>query len=75
MRNYFKNLVRFYRICFSPYLGGQCRFEPTCSAYALETLDHLPLGVALRKIVRRLLSCHPFHSGGYDPVIHKEVHP
>ncbi len=73
MRNCFKTLVVFYRIVLSPFLGGQCRFQPTCSAYALEAFDVLPLGRALRQISRRILSCHPFHPGGLDPV--KEVAP
>ncbi|HEX5036241.1 MAG TPA: membrane protein insertion efficiency factor YidD [bacterium] len=68
MRNCFKNLVRFYRIFLSPILGGQCRFEPTCSSYALEALDRYPLRKALAKSAKRVLSCHPYHSGGFDPV-------
>ncbi|HSA60342.1 MAG TPA: membrane protein insertion efficiency factor YidD [bacterium] len=67
MKSFFKNLVVFYRIFFSPFLGGQCRFEPTCSAYALEALERYPLGTALAKTAKRLCSCHPFHPGGLDP--------
>jgi len=56
----------------SPIFGGQCRFDPTCSVYALETLDRYPLRKALTKSAKRILSCHPFHRGGYDPVIENE---
>ncbi len=57
-----------YRRYLSPALPDRCRFYPSCSAYALEAVaTHGALrGVALA--VRRLLRCHPFHPGGYDPV-------
>ena len=60
--------VRFYQLALSPYLHPACRFQPTCSAYALEALRrHGPLrGFVLA--LRRLLRCHPFHPGGHDPV-------
>ena len=58
-----------YRLVLSPWVGGQCRFSPTCSAYALEALErHGPIrGVWLT--VRRLLRCHPFsRAHPLDPV-------
>ena len=60
--------VRLYRVTLSPLVGHSCRFQPTCSAYALEALARHG---ALRGgwlTVRRLLRCHPFGGGGYDPV-------
>jgi uncharacterized protein len=60
--------VRFYRAAISPSLPRSCRFEPSCAAYAEEALTRRPLGGALWLIVRRVLRCHPFHAGGYDPV-------
>lgn len=61
-------LVRAYRFLLSPWLGRQCRFEPTCSAYALEALEtHGALrgsGLTLARLAR----CHPFCAGGHDPV-------
>ncbi|WP_306215331.1 membrane protein insertion efficiency factor YidD [Actinoplanes sp. RD1] len=57
-----------YRRWISPALPARCRFYPSCSAYAVEALaKHGALhGTGLT--VRRLLRCHPFHPGGYDPV-------
>lgn len=60
-------LVRLYQIVLSPILGGQCRFTPTCSAYMIEAIQKYgPLSGAWRGL-RRILRCHPFHPGGYDP--------
>ena len=63
-------LLRGYRLIVSPLLPRTCRFEPSCSAYAEEALRTLPLHVALYRSFRRVLRCHPFHPGGYDPVQH-----
>jgi uncharacterized protein len=61
-------LLQAYRLLLSPLLGPCCRFAPSCSAYALGALEaHGPWrGAALA--ARRVLRCHPFHPGGYDPV-------
>ncbi len=60
--------IRSYRLLISPLLPPSCRFTPTCSEYAMQAIQKYgPLrGVYLG--ARRLLRCHPFHSGGYDPV-------
>lgn len=62
------SLIRFYRAGISPSLPRSCRFEPSCAAYAEEALARRPLPRAFILIVGRVLRCHPFHSGGYDPV-------
>lgn len=57
-----------YRRGISPFLPRSCRFYPSCSAYAAEAIErHGPLR-GLGMAVRRILRCHPFHPGGYDPV-------
>ena len=60
-------LIRLYQITLSPLLGPVCRFEPSCSRYAMACLrDHgLFRGCWLSLV--RLCKCHPFHPGGYDP--------
>jgi putative membrane protein insertion efficiency factor len=68
-------LVRIYQLAISPLLGPRCRFTPTCSHYTIEALRKLPLHIALYKSVLRVLSCHPFNKGGYDPVIECEQDP
>jgi len=61
-------LVRAYRALLAPVLPRACRFTPSCSAYAEEALSKHRLPTALRLITLRILRCHPFHRGGYDPV-------
>jgi uncharacterized protein len=61
-------VIKFYQFFISPLTGQNCRYYPTCSAYAFEAVaKHGSLkGTALA--VKRVLRCHPFHAGGYDPV-------
>ena len=61
-------LVRGYRLFFSPWLGSSCRFEPTCSLYALEALQRHGALTGSRLTAGRLLRCHPWCAGGHDPV-------
>ena len=68
MRLVLITLIQAYQVLISPLLPPACRFTPTCSQYALESVQKHG---ALRGIyfgIRRLLKCHPFHRGGYDPV-------
>lgn len=61
-------LVRGYRLLLSPWIGSQCRFEPTCSAYALGALEAHGAGAGTYLSVRRVLRCHPWCDGGLDAV-------
>jgi len=63
-----KAAIRVYRYCLSPLMPPACRFAPTCSQYAIETLDHYSFWRAAGRILCRLAKCHPYHPGGYDPV-------
>ena len=68
MRRVLISLLKLYKVAISPLLPSSCRFIPTCSEYAREAIERYG---ALRGIwmgLRRLLRCHPFHPGGYDPV-------
>ena len=61
-------IVRGYRLVLSPWLGNACRFEPTCSAYSLQALERHGAAAGSYLTLHRLARCHPFCSGGYDPV-------
>lgn len=61
-------LIRLYQIIVSPMLGTNCRFHPTCSAYALQAIKDFGAMRGLFYGIRRLIKCHPFGSAGYDPV-------
>ena len=61
-------LVKFYRSALSPLKPSTCRFYPTCSMYMLQALERYgPLKGSYLGI-KRILKCHPFHKGGYDPL-------
>ena len=61
-------IIRAYRLLISPLLPPSCRFTPTCSEYAMQAIEKYGALRGFYLAVRRLLRCHPFHSGGYDPV-------
>lgn len=61
-------VIRVYRFLISMLLGNCCRFEPTCSAYAMEAIKRHGTCKGSYLAVRRLLRCHPWHPGGIDPV-------
>ena len=59
--------VYAYQYTLGPLLGGQCRFHPTCSQYALDALARYGFWRGSGKALVRIAKCHPFHPGGYDP--------
>jgi putative membrane protein insertion efficiency factor len=60
--------IRLYQLVLSPFLGGQCRFYPSCSEYTREAIDKYGMLKGISLGGRRLLRCHPFHPGGVDHV-------
>ena len=65
-------LIQAYRYLLSPMLGHHCRYTPTCSQYALEALEEHGFLKGSWLAIRRVGSCHPWHTGGYDPVPESE---
>ena len=63
-----KGAVRTYQYTLRGVIGSHCRFHPHCSAYAIEALDLHGAAKGSYLAARRLLRCHPWHPGGYDPV-------
>lgn len=68
MKKIFLIIIKFYRKYISPATPPTCRFTPTCSAYAYEAINKHGAIKGLYLSIKRILKCHPFHSGGYDPV-------
>lgn len=61
-------MVKFYKKFISPCIGAHCIYTPTCSQYALEALEKYGAIKGTYLACRRILRCHPFAKGGYDPV-------
>ncbi|MBP2659129.1 MAG: protein yidD, partial [Firmicutes bacterium] len=61
-------MIKGYRLFISPLKPPTCRFVPTCSEYALQAIEKYGIFRGGIMAVRRILRCHPFHPGGYDPV-------
>ena len=61
-------LIRFYQLTISPHLPRSCRYTPSCSAYAYEAVKKYGPAKGVFMAAKRILRCHPFHPGGYDPV-------
>jgi len=60
--------IKFYQYFISPITGRNCRYYPTCSAYALEAIEKYGCLKGTTLAVKRVLRCHPFQAGGFDPV-------
>jgi len=61
-------VLRLYKRILSPILPSACRFHPTCSEYMQEAVEKYGAARGVALGLRRLLRCHPFHAGGFDPV-------
>ena len=68
MKKIFIWSIKGYRIFISPLFPPTCRFVPTCSQYAIEAIEKFGIFRGSWLALRRILRCHPFHQGGYDPV-------
>lgn len=68
MKKILISIIKFYRKYISPLKSPSCRFIPTCSEYAIEAIQKYGALKGLIMAIRRILKCHPFHKGGYDPV-------
>jgi uncharacterized protein len=68
MQELLTGLLRFYQRWLSPLLPSACRFHPTCSEYMVQAIEAYGVIGGVGRGVKRLLRCHPFHEGGFDPV-------
>ncbi|MDA0568340.1 MAG: membrane protein insertion efficiency factor YidD [Bacteroidetes bacterium] len=72
MRFVFIAFIRLYQIVLSPLLGSNCRHQPTCSAYGIESLKVWGAWKGLGLTLRRIVKCHPWGTSGIDPVPRKK---
>lgn len=68
----FLTIIRFYQVVISPIKPPSCRFYPTCSQYGMEAIQRFGAIRGGWLTVKRILKCHPFHPGGFDPIPEKE---
>jgi len=61
-------IIKLYQKLISPLFGKRCRFYPTCSSYAIQCLKEYGFFYGLYLSVKRILKCHPYNKGGYDPI-------
>ncbi len=61
-------IIKFYKFLISPLFGNSCRFFPSCSDYSIESLKTFGFFKGLYLSLKRILSCHPWNDGGFDPV-------
>tara|TARA_B100000941_G_C28388236_1_gene491184 strand:+ start:441 stop:680 length:240 start_codon:yes stop_codon:yes gene_type:complete len=61
-------LIKFYQYLISPLIGPSCRYLPTCSEYSIEALKTFGFLKGLSLSLKRILSCHPWGKGGFDPI-------
>lgn len=71
MKKILMGFIKIYQKIISPLTPPSCRFYPTCSHYGLEALEKHGALIGSWLTIRRILKCHPFHEGGFDPVPEK----
>ena len=65
---FFIFLIKIYQLIFSPFLAKSCRFDPTCSNYAIISIKKFGIFKSIFLIIKRIFKCHPWGDSGYDPV-------
>ena len=73
MKKIFILFIRFYQKFVSPLFPAKCRYYPTCSQYTLEAIQEYGAIKGTYLGIKRILRCHPFHEGGYDPVPKRKI--
>ncbi|MBU4320692.1 MAG: membrane protein insertion efficiency factor YidD [Nitrospinae bacterium] len=68
IKNILLGAIKLYKYAISPLLPDSCRFVPTCSEYSAEAIERYGAVKGSCLSLKRILRCHPFHNGGYDPV-------
>lgn len=68
LKKVFLSCISFYRRFISPYKPPACRFNPSCSLYTYQAIEKYGTIKGIYLGVKRILKCHPFHPGGYDPI-------
>lgn len=68
MKKMLSVIIKAYKYLISPLLPNSCRFTPSCSEYSAEAIEKYGAVKGGYLTIRRILRCHPFHSGGYDPL-------
>jgi putative membrane protein insertion efficiency factor len=68
MKTLLLSLIRIYKKFISPLFPPSCRFQPTCSQYSLEAIEKFGIFKGSWLAIKRILRCHPFNPGGYDPL-------
>lgn len=68
MKSFVIYLIKLYQKLISPAFPSRCRFYPTCSEYAVQALEKYGFFKGIWLALKRVLKCHPFHPGGYDPL-------
>ncbi len=66
-------ILKVYRKIISPLFPPRCRFYPSCSQYCIESIEEYGVARGLYLAGKRILRCHPFNPGGYDPVVKKST--